>query len=692
MFATSFWPVSSDGGRTFLNGFLLMGHENVWTWAESCNFLSEVLQPGSYHCSPVVPFMVGHDVTIVGLGQVTFLKDYMHVFAVCGARLHLSNVRVTDGGKYELGFAAFSVDRSTGWLTLCNCIIEDTREVGIIAAAEGRCTIEDCQFRQMGRQAVEVREMGQVEIRRSNFTGVWQGVLAYAGARSVVIEEVVIEGSTKEGVMASGDLQTAETQKMETARGPKQDAGAPGWQQRVKAKCMGKVASMRAKAVAEDMDWNGRLVLAMSDCSIKHASGLACSIDDGCAAALTRCSFEATALGMLDTLPGAGVLVKGGSDATIRNCRFLRNTTGLQVGYNYSGYVLLEGSIFSGNLVADVLDETSPEAMNMITKKGNHIPIPKDVLDKISAERQLHEQAGAWSSREGVQQSGNKFLSKSDRVPEIHELSGAQVQGKQPLPQKLAWEAAARGNYDLDTPCPCGFSCTELGNSAECSQLGSGNHIDFPPFMCLPFSEGLSAKQDDPNQQFYFQTDRVPTRHWCLLGQVMSVDLPRTADAHSFMAANAVEAAKSIKLRTKFADQSAEVSDVEVLLLSDEPFADGSSKIEPGSTLAILYAEANEIDITRGTGQVFVNRNSFVYSFGAPLAQVLASNWSLDSAICGGCGDLVSRIQAFFSCNQSAEWWGETSIFLLQIATILLFWWFSPPIEQSSQYVCFCCF
>ena len=153
--------------------------------------------------------------TIVGLGQVTFLRDHKGVLQVCGARLHLSNVRVTDACKYEPRCGACGVKGSGGCLILSKCIFENTREPGVIVSLEGQCTIEDCQFRQIGQQAVEVREMGQVEIRRSQFNQVYKGVTAYAGARSVVMEEVLIENSTNEGVMASGAFQTLETKKLE---------------------------------------------------------------------------------------------------------------------------------------------------------------------------------------------------------------------------------------------------------------------------------------------------------------------------------------------------------------------------------------------------------------------------------------------------------------------------------------------
>lgn len=78
----------------------------------------------------------------------------------------------------------------------------------------------------------------------------------------------------------------------------------------------------------------------------------------------------------------------------------------------------------------------------------------------------------------------------------------------------------------------------------------------------------------------------------------------------------------------------------------DEPLAKGSGSMESGCTLAILYAELEDIDITRGTGQVVVKDNSLIYVFGAPLEQVVTHAASVavkdgDSRLCGHCGDLV---------------------------------------------------
>ena len=50
------------------------------------------LTPGDYPCLPWPPaFRVDHDVTMVGLGNVTFLKSASHVFDI-RARSHMSNI------------------------------------------------------------------------------------------------------------------------------------------------------------------------------------------------------------------------------------------------------------------------------------------------------------------------------------------------------------------------------------------------------------------------------------------------------------------------------------------------------------------------------------------------------------------------------------------------------------------------
>ena len=260
------------------------------------------LTPGDYACLPWPPeFRVEHDVTMVGLGNVTCLKSASHVFDI-RARLHMSNIRLTDGqtNAQGQGFAACVVSGTASWLTLVNCTVENSCAGGVLVCQSGRCTVESCQFRNLSRQAIEVRELGQLEARHTQFQRVRQGVSAYAGARSVRLEHVLIDRTQNEGVLASGDLKTPETKILEQnldvthLQQTSNPRGTPGWKQRTEAHRAGRWISMMSAEMAEELDWNGRLVFLMSDSTIRNAGGLACSFDEGCAAQVIRCSVEKT--------------------------------------------------------------------------------------------------------------------------------------------------------------------------------------------------------------------------------------------------------------------------------------------------------------------------------------------------------------------------------------------------------------
>mmetsp|Transcript_166252 Transcript_166252/g.533859 ORF Transcript_166252/g.533859 Transcript_166252/m.533859 type:complete len:1592 (-) Transcript_166252:284-5059(-) len=621
-----------------------------------------VVCPGQYHFSEHTPIFIRHDVKIVGLGSPTFLKDTMHVMCIISGRVQLEQIRITDARQYALGYGVFSVGGETAWLTLSSCVVEDVREVVVCVANAGRCSIEQCEFRKIGRQVIEVREQGQAEIRHSNFRNVHQGVCAYGGARSVSLEGVVIDGAFNEGVMASGEMRNQETLAQES-RIPDRtsEGGTPGFRDQSAAKARGMWTSLRSRLLAEECDWNGRLVLSMTDCTIRHTRGMACSIDEGCAAFVTRCTMEKSTQHEARGWPGIGVLVKGESDVVISACRFIGNDVGVQVGYNYAGKVVVESSVFACNRFKDILEDTAGSTAKTIAS----IPKYSPAANKLRREMDMLQSVGAWSTP--LQQSQNQFLSKGVRIPEITELaakSKSSTSGSDhPLPQKLAWEAAGRGRYSLVNACICGFSCTELGNSSECTQPALRNHVDFPPFMCMPASERLADKQDDPNAQFYFrppqkdaESSRQPFRHWCLVGEILSIEKARGADAASFAVLAGEDAVKIIKLRTKFADQLQADGDVDVLMMVDHPLANGSSPLSAGNTLALLYPEACDVDITKGSGQVAMTDASLAFVFAGPLQQLLddaqgCASVEEGSDMCGCCGHGVGAGSRCAGCN-----------------------------------------
>ncbi|CAJ1408069.1 unnamed protein product [Effrenium voratum] len=573
-----------------------------------------VLRPGEYHWpSEFGQANVLHDVTMVGLAATTLIKGNSHLVRICAGRMCVRNVCIKDSkaASFE-GGASFCVDGPRSRLTLSGCKIEDSSEVGILVAEGGRAIVKDCHFSNILRQAIEVRAAGELEVQDSTFRRVRQGVSAYGGARSVVLRDVIVDMSFDEGVLACGDQQNAETRQQ--ARYCAEDPRARGTGERKEAIRRGRKISEQARAVAEELDWNGRLTLTMSDCTVRQGQGLGCSIDEGCAAFLHRCTFEHMRPNMTTNFPGIGVLIKGESDCRVSCCRFLNNMAGVSVGFNYAGSVLVESSVFAGNQLKDVQEDANAAdslLLKLPPKLANH-----PAFKELNSQRKQLEEVGAWSAP--VKQIGNKFFSRKEKVPEVAELTAAAGEG--PLPQKLAWEAASQQRHSLSNPCGCGFACTELANSQDCSQPALRNHVDFPPFPCLPASEHLAKKQDDANKQFYFRQGR-PFRHWSLLGEVLSVGTAQGADAASFMV-RAADAAKLVKMRSKFAAQPME-ADVEVLLMLEEALANGSARVAAGSTVAILYAEMQDIDITSGRGSVQVQDCSRVFAFAGSLQDVL---------------------------------------------------------------------
>ena len=136
-------------------------------------------------------------------------------------------------------------------------------------------------------------------------------------------------------------------------------------------------------------------------------------------------------------------MIKGGTDATVKQCRFLENIIGLNVGFNYAGNVVVENCVFAKNNLTDLVEDGTTDPAQFMRDK---LPkgAPSDLSAKVQAYVETHQQAGVWSTP--IQQVGLRFLSKKDRIPEISEISAVAVgtTTKQPLPQKLAWEAASQ--------------------------------------------------------------------------------------------------------------------------------------------------------------------------------------------------------------------------------------------------------
>ena len=621
---------------------------------DSAKFLVAV--PGTYNLSGSET-EVRHDVDLVGLGMPTLCKGFWHAIAVFAGHVHIDGFTVKDGSaEYTPQFAALAVGGRTARLTLVNCSLQDMCVGGVVVDAGARAFVKHCRFHSLPHTAIEVRAQGELSVSSSEFCKVQSAISAFSGAKLLKVDSIVVDRASETGIVAAGGHTSLKVEERLHAMLEEHfDHGTPGFDAQADVGRFCRSVGLQGAFEAHENDWNGRLVVELSDTVIRNTRGAGC-IFDGCAAMAKRCEFEGSVRHVSATTGiGHGAAAMNEADVVFRSCLFTGNEQGLTVVSNRAGSIAVENCAFARNkqdIVEDAGKSTS-STLPFEVVKG----LPCDLSDMFVQGAQLHKELGGWSVP--VSQTGNRFLGRSGKVPTVVELDQCAdlPMPSLRLPQKLAWEAAGRGKFNLQSPCGCGFDSTELGNSSECSLSCFNNHIDFPPFMCLPASRALADKQDDPNEQFYFRqcagapsepSRRDPSRHWCLLGEIMAVKEARGADAASFAISAGEDAAKCIELRTRFADQSSTTPDVEALVMMEHAPTQGSSSWAVGRTLALLYAEAIDIDITRGTGKVAVVDSGCAFIFDASLKHVLAA-----AEHCRGAGGPPSAVCA--SCGRSGE-------------------------------------
>lgn len=111
---------------------------------------------------------------------------------MCGKRQCANNGRV-------LLSAAGNAPVTTPHPTLCR------------PAAGGTLELSGCTFRNLVRQAIEVREGGSLDASHVAVDHCYQGVSAYGGARSVTLRHCTFADCTKEGVLLRGTFENAAT-------------------------------------------------------------------------------------------------------------------------------------------------------------------------------------------------------------------------------------------------------------------------------------------------------------------------------------------------------------------------------------------------------------------------------------------------------------------------------------------------
>lgn len=367
-----------------------------------------VLRPGTYQLRRFLS-----DAILVGVGsvQIRATPGCGHAILVNRGAVQLVNATLIGDGN----FAASCCTGDGNTLRLVDCRVSDYPDVGVLVANSCSAFLLSCVFERLGSQAVEVREGGSLEAYGCRMEQCKQGVSAYGGARSVLLQGCWIKRCFKEGVLASGSVVNVATQMQASIK--------PG----------------RGNAVSKQAaDW-GRarrlsLSLSVTDCVISHNGSLGLSIDQGCQAVVQRCDFQ-----MNDPY---AVLVKGASDASISASRFVfagksgKSTwavnqgsgalklSGVRVAVNYGGEVQVFSCAFSG---------------------GRNLGVDEEAID-----RRLGSMSGMWSKPALALQ--NQFDCKEADMPSLDALTA----------DALRITAPRRERADADTA-PAAAALSRIG-------------------------------------------------------------------------------------------------------------------------------------------------------------------------------------------------------------------------------------
>ncbi|KAI9088784.1 hypothetical protein DFS34DRAFT_598193 [Phlyctochytrium arcticum] len=135
-----------------------------------------VLKPGSY--SIEMPLV--NPITIVGLGTTIIKGNNNHAAHVMASKtVTFRNITFTT--THPPATSAVCADEGSH-PRLVNCGIPRLLEVGLLIHG-GSAEVVGCHFTQTGKQAIEVRQGGSLDIRNSVIDRCFQGVCAYGGAK-----------------------------------------------------------------------------------------------------------------------------------------------------------------------------------------------------------------------------------------------------------------------------------------------------------------------------------------------------------------------------------------------------------------------------------------------------------------------------------------------------------------------------
>ncbi|KAJ3082309.1 Zinc finger CCCH domain-containing protein 7A [Quaeritorhiza haematococci] len=272
--------------------------------------------------------------TIICIVDVTFESFGSHTISICSKGVSVRNIRFKT--KKPVPFNAILVDENSE-LHATHCHMNKwPGEVGMLVH-KASALLRHCVIENAGKQAIEMRQDGSLDMHHTRLSRCKQGVLAYGGARHVGIFNSSIQQMRNEGILAIGTHRNPATLRQERFDRPK------------------------VGTTKEVVDWGNRagvhldVVIANSQVSDSGMYGL--SLDLGADVIIHKCTIT-------DNKP-FGILIKGETRLSMTATQIIHgNREVLHVGVNYGGNIFLRDTVFVGEQKA-IVDE-----MQMVQVKG----------------------------------------------------------------------------------------------------------------------------------------------------------------------------------------------------------------------------------------------------------------------------------------------------------------------------------
>ncbi|GBC02154.1 hypothetical protein RclHR1_04480018 [Rhizophagus clarus] len=311
-----------------------------------------ILESGTYN---VMFPIVGKNIVIIGIGEVTIKNPYLHVFSGRKNKIVLYNINVECAQEHSLFFEKSQVFIDNCLFTKCSglmppicidgrdatlymnkCVVANSRNAGgILINGDAKAKITNCEIHNIGLNAIEVRYGSSLYAEKNEIHHNKQGVLVWLDSNEVTLVDNIIRDNYAEGIIISGNREPAMSKKFNRFLPP----------------------GFRSESAIEPPPTSSykkpsQTTVILKKNQILKSGFFGVSADFG-----ANLRMEENEIAASNT---SGCIIKGGVDAYFLNNKIHHNRShGIEIGINYHGKVIVENNHIHSNKKENFIQPTA---------------------------------------------------------------------------------------------------------------------------------------------------------------------------------------------------------------------------------------------------------------------------------------------------------------------------------------------